>query len=170
MPDEWQGRTLLLHFGGVDWRADVWVNGRVAGRHEGGYSAFSFDITPFLVSPGMQDLVLAVDDPPESDADGWQPRGKQRAGCGIWYTRTTGIWQPVWLEAVHSVHVRSVDLRTDLTRRRLLVTAECTREADLDVAVSLGHSEVAARPDAARSRWSCQRSTRGALTIRSSTT
>lgn len=91
----------------------------------------------------MQDLVLAVDDPPESDADGWQPRGKQRAGCGIWYTRTTGIWQPVWLEAVHSVHVRSVDLRTDLTRRRLLVTAECTREADLDVAVSLGHSEVA---------------------------
>ncbi len=98
IPAAWKGRRVLLHFGAVDYRANVWVNGQFAGEHEGGNTPFRFDITP-LLKPGANTLVVRVWDPPQDRAI---PRGKQfwePKSRGIFYTRTTGIWQSVWLEA-----------------------------------------------------------------------
>lgn len=100
------GERLLLHFGAVDYRAAVWVNGQKVGEHEGGHTSFSFDVTDAL-SPaaGPHVLVVRAEDEP---ADTAQPRGKQMWGeepSGIWYDRTSGIWQPVWLEPVPAAHI-----------------------------------------------------------------
>lgn len=95
---ELAGRTVL-HFGAVDYEAAVYVNGRLAGVHKGGYTSFSFDITPYAVE-GENVLFVAVKDDVRS---GLQPKGKQShlyASSGCDYTRTTGIWQTVWLEFV----------------------------------------------------------------------
>jgi beta-galactosidase/beta-glucuronidase len=94
------GERLLLHFGAVDYAATVWVNGARVTDHVGGYTPFFADVTDYLVSAGPQlVLVRAFDDP----HDLTQPRGKQDwllEPHGIWYPRTTGIWQTVWLERV----------------------------------------------------------------------
>ncbi|MBM3745807.1 MAG: glycoside hydrolase family 2 [Acidobacteria bacterium] len=102
IPAAWKDSRVLLHFGAVDYRALVWVNGRLAGGHEGGHTPFHFDITP-LVKPGTNTLTVRAEDPP---TDRSIPRGKQYwepASRGIFYQRTTGIWQTVWLEAVSRV-------------------------------------------------------------------
>lgn len=98
LPREWKGQRLLLHFGAVDWQAEVWVNGLKAGIHTGGYTPFSFDITNLVNKKGLQELKVKVLDASDQS---WQPRGKQVANPqGIWYTPVTGIWQTVWVEAV----------------------------------------------------------------------
>lgn len=94
----WDERSLL-RFGAVDWRAEVYVDGERVGGHAGGYTGFALDLG--RLAPGRHELVVEVEDP----AEGPQPRGKQRDGGGIWYTRTTGIWQPVRLEAVPDDYV-----------------------------------------------------------------
>ena len=90
---------LLLHFGAVDYACSVWLNGEPVGEHRGGYASFTFDITGFI-RDGENNLVVAARD---DQRRGLQPRGKQSPeyfsrGCN--YTRTTGIWQTVWLERV----------------------------------------------------------------------
>jgi hypothetical protein len=112
VPRGWRSKRLLLNFGAVDWEARVWVNGREVGTHQGGYDAFSFDITDALRPRGDQEIVVSVWDP--SDA-GPQPRGKQvRKPGGIWYTPTTGIWQTPWLEPVAPAHLRSLRITPNL--------------------------------------------------------
>ncbi|WP_423922734.1 glycoside hydrolase family 2 protein [Frigoribacterium sp. 2-23] len=104
------GRTtdaprLLLHFGAVDYRARVWIDGAFVGGHEGGHTPFSFDVTDLLDGDGEHLLVVRAEDDPH---DLTQPRGKQdwhEDAHAIWYHRTTGIWQPVWLEAVPDVSI-----------------------------------------------------------------
>src|SRR5918998_104412 len=97
---------LMLHFGAVDYRADVWVNGRLVARHDGGHTPFSADITPVLRPDGEENVVVVrAEDQP---TDLGQPRGKQyweERPRRIWYHRTTGIWQPVWLEPVPATHL-----------------------------------------------------------------
>ena len=98
-------RRLILHFGAVDYEAWVWVNGTLAARHEGGYTPFSADITDLLTKEGAQSIVVRAEDDP---ADLAKPRGKQdwrELPHSIWYYRTTGIWQPVWLEAVSETYL-----------------------------------------------------------------
>ena len=91
VPESWRGGRVLLHFGAVDWRARVWVNGKFVGAHAGGYDPFSFDITDVLVEGEKQALMVRVFDPSDG---GTQPRGKQvREPEGIWYTPSSGIWQ-----------------------------------------------------------------------------
>ncbi len=107
IPQSWQGKHVLLHFGAVDYRARVWLNGRYLGSHEGGGVPFSFDITPALAT-GANRLTLRVEDPP---TDKSIPRGKQYwepKSKSIFYTRTSGIWQPVWLEATGEHHLNYV--------------------------------------------------------------
>ena len=106
VPRKWKGRDVLLHFGAVDWKAEVWVNGTKVGEHTGGYTPFSFNITAALRKSGKQVLRVRVWD--ASDA-GFQPRGKQIEHThGIWYTPVTGIWQTVWMEPVSPVaHIES---------------------------------------------------------------
>ncbi|WP_043558807.1 glycoside hydrolase family 2 protein [Actinomyces israelii] len=96
-----QGERVLLHFGAVDYRASVWIDGQLVGEHEGGHVPFALDITRALPDGGEDALlVVRAEDRP---LDAGQPRGKQDwqpEPHNIWYSRTTGIWQSVWLEAV----------------------------------------------------------------------
>jgi beta-galactosidase/beta-glucuronidase len=112
LPAAWSGRRILLHFGAVDYRAMVWVNGRLAGQHEGGHVPFKLDVTSLLAPSGPQVIVVRAEDPPE---DRYIPRGKQYwqpQSRGIFYTRTTGIWQPVWLEATGESYLDKLRIHT----------------------------------------------------------
>jgi beta-galactosidase/beta-glucuronidase len=114
VPPAWRDRRVLLHFGAVDRDTDVWVNGRHVLRHEGGYTPFAADVTEALRFDGSDVVeVRAEDDPFDMGA----PRGKQdweRDGHSIWYPRTTGIWQTVWMEGVPALRVESVRATSDL--------------------------------------------------------
>ncbi|HKG49228.1 MAG TPA: glycoside hydrolase family 2 TIM barrel-domain containing protein [Actinomycetales bacterium] len=110
------GERLLLHFGAVDYRAAVWVNGRQVATHEGGHTPFSADITPALRPDGEQLVVVRAED---DATDMTQPRGKQDwrpRPHSVWYERTTGIWQPVWLEPVSATRIGSLGWTPDLAR------------------------------------------------------
>jgi beta-galactosidase/beta-glucuronidase len=115
---------LMLHFGAVDHQATVWVNGQYAGAHEGGYTPFSIDITDFLKSGATkQTIVVRAEDNPH---DLEKNRGKQdweEKSHGIWYPRTTGIWQTVWWEVVPSVHITCLDWTPCLDDWSMAVTA-----------------------------------------------
>jgi len=107
VPTEMKGKRIILHFGAVDYRAMVYINSQLVGTHEGGHTSFSFDITDHL-SGDVETLVVRAEDP---STDETIPRGKQlwvEGSGGIWYTRTTGIWQTVWLEAVHESHIQKL--------------------------------------------------------------
>jgi len=113
---------LLLHFDAVDWRAEVWLNGKSIGKHEGGYEPFTFDITDTLKSAGPQELVVAVWDPTE---DGGVPRGKQSLKpSAIFYTAVSGIWQTVWLEPVPAAHITALKMIPDVDGKKLRLTVQ----------------------------------------------
>tara|TARA_R110001599_G_scaffold41451_4_gene125380 strand:+ start:16551 stop:18395 length:1845 start_codon:yes stop_codon:yes gene_type:complete len=113
---------LLLHFGAVDWEAEVFVNGKRVGIHQGGYDPFFFEISGALVSGKKQQLTVRVWDPTD---DGPQPRGKQvNKPHAIWYTPVTGIWQTVWLEAVPNQYIYSIRNTPDLDNKQITVHAE----------------------------------------------
>lgn len=133
VPSKWRNNKVLLHFGAVDWKADVWVNGMKVGQHVGGYTPFSFDITPALTN-GNNTLVVKVWDPTD---EGYQPRGKQvNQPHGIWYTPVTGIWQTVWLEPVPEVHIENLKITPDVDKNHLLV------EAVANSGINMGRVEV----------------------------
>ena len=118
--EELSGR-VLLHFGAVDYEASVYVNGTLVGSHKGGYTSFCFDITKH-VAPGPNTLFMAVKDDVRS---GLQPKGKQAhlyASSGCDYTRTTGIWQTVWLEFVPERHIQSAKYYPDPANGKVTVT------------------------------------------------
>ena len=143
--DDRSGR-LLLHFGAVDYRAHVWVNGHLVAEHEGGHTPFSADITSVLVE-GEQVVVVRAEDQPR---DLSQPRGKQDwepEPHKIWYHRTTGIWQPVWLEPVPKVSIRNVRWTPDLDRGMLTLRVRLSQQPEhplrLRVRLSLRGDELA---------------------------
>lgn len=128
VPRAWRpgaGKKLRLNFGACDWETTVWVNGKQAGEpHRGGYTPFSFDITDTLRAGGMgpQEIVVAVYDPADPKTTGWQPKGKQLGSESIWYTRTTGIWQTVWLEPVDAHnHITTARVEADPAGRQVFV-------------------------------------------------
>ena len=129
VPKSWKGRRVLLHFGAVDWRADIWVNGVKAGSHTGGYTSFSMDITEALQA-GENTLTMRVWDGTDS---GFQPRGKQVSKPGgIWYTSVTGIWQTVWLEPVAQQHIAGLRTTPDLTASCFRIQAEGVEHGTLE--------------------------------------
>lgn len=120
VPAGWRQGALLLHFGAVDWKADVYLNGIRIGGHKGGYTAFSIDIAPYLTR-GEQTLAVRVADPTDR---GTQPRGKQVTEARtIWYTPVTGIWQTVWLEPVPESRIASLRTTPDIDTKSLTVEA-----------------------------------------------
>ena len=121
VPEHWVGSRVLLHFGAVDWKAEIRVNGLAAGSHTGGFYPFSIEITSFL-RKGDNELLVSVWDP--TDAYG-QERGKQvlKPG-GIFYTAVSGIWQTVWLEPVPPSYLGTFRLTPDLDRAELGLQAE----------------------------------------------
>lgn len=112
VPSNWKQKRVKLNFEAVDWRAEVYVNDVLVGIHTGGYTPFSFDITPVLKKGASQKLVLKVTD---SSDDSFQPHGKQRLNPnGIWYTAVTGIWQSVWIEPVSTSSIDSYYVVSDI--------------------------------------------------------
>lgn len=124
VPSAWKGKKVMLNFGAVDWKADIWVNDIKVGQHTGGFTPFSLDITPALNSKGDNKLVVKVWDP---TSDGPQPRGKQVTKPeGIWYTSVTGIWQTVWMEPVDECHITDIRTASDIDRKKLTVDVATT--------------------------------------------
>ena len=122
VPAAWKGSNVLLNFGAVDWKADVFVNDILAGSHTGGFTPFSLDITPYLKAKGEQKLVVRVFDGTDK---GYQPRGKQVLNPnGIWYTPVSGIWQTVWLEPVPQRYIAGLRTTPDIDRRTLRIEAD----------------------------------------------
>lgn len=143
VPANWKNKTILLHFGAVDWKTEVYLNDIKIGSHTGGYTPFSFDITPFLTS-GNQKLVVKVSDP---TTEGYQPVGKQNSKPeGIWYTPVSGIWQTVWLEPVNVKHISTIKTVPNIDTKKLSVdvSSEKTTPADIvEVVVKDGSTVVA---------------------------
>ena len=122
IPADWAGRRVILHFGAVDYESEVFIDGESVDRHWGGTVSFSYDITAYVTPGGTHNLVVYVRDDVRS---GEQPGGKQcpdfkSRGCH--YTRTTGIWQTVWLEAVAEYGLRDVQIVPDVDNDRFVVT------------------------------------------------
>ena len=141
VPSDWKRQRVMLNFGAVDWAADVYVNDQLAGHHTGGYTAFSFDVTPYLKGRGRQRLTVRVLDATNC---GEQPSGKQVTNpSGIWYTPVTGIWQSVWIEPVRSAAVASYLAVPDIDAGTVDVTvfADGATEKDLvEITLREGYS------------------------------
>ena len=119
IPSKWKGKKILIHFGAVDYEAEVFINEKKIGLHKGGYLPFSFDITD-AVTNGKNELIVRVYDPTDK---GGQPRGKQDSiQKGIMYTPTSGIWQTVWLEPVSETHIEDIKIVPDIDKKEVEVT------------------------------------------------
>ncbi len=126
---------VVLHFGAVDYASTLWVNGKEVGSHKGGYVSFFFDITEFVVS-GENTITLFVRD---NTRDSMIPSGKQCAefkSYGCFYTRTTGIWQTVWLEFTPKTYIQSVKYTTEPETGTLYVTAQLVGAATFQAEAS----------------------------------
>lgn len=133
-PEQLKGR-VLIHFGAVDYECHVFINGQEAGRHIGGYSSFEFDITK-LVRDGKNIITVYAEDDVRS---GRQPRGKQCAsyfsqGCD--YTRTTGIWQTVWLEFVPDSYVKHMKYYPDIEEKCFYIDCDVNGSGKVDITAS----------------------------------
>ena len=136
-------RRLLLHFGAVDYRASVWFDGQLVATHVGGQTPFVADVTDALTPSAAEHVIVvrAEDDPDDMT----QPRGKQdwrEKPHGIWYERTTGIWQSVWVEAVAPLHVVDLAWTTDpavgVIRGQIALSRRPAAEVRLEITVSFG--------------------------------
>jgi len=111
VPDSFTKEKILLHFGAVDQIARVWVNDVCVGEHEGGYLAFTVDVTEAVCRDRVNKLVVEVED----SLDRNYPYGKQcKKRGGMWYTPISGIWQTVWLENVPERYIDRIVLEPDL--------------------------------------------------------
>jgi len=122
IPADWAGRRVILHFGAVDYESEVFIDGQSIGRHYGGTASFSYDITRSVKAGQEHDLVVYARDELRA---GNQPSGKQSErfkSYGCMYTRTTGIWQTVWMEAVAPQGIKLLYIAPDLDGERLIVT------------------------------------------------
>ena len=128
VPQDWHGRRVLLHFGAVDHDATVWVNGMEVARHRGGFSPFTCDLTG-IVAPGEDATIVvrARDDKRSSQARGKQSVLYENSGCH--YTRTTGIWQTVWMEPVGQVALRRTRITPDVANSMLRLEQPMTQNA-----------------------------------------
>ena len=126
----WKNKDILLHFGAVDWKTEIWLNDIKIGSHTGGYTPFSFNITPFLNNKS-QKLVVKVWDP---SSDGTQPRGKQvKNPESIWYTPVTGIWQTVWLEPVNKKHIEYLKITPNIDQKSIDIMSDIQGASDGDI-------------------------------------
>lgn len=145
VPSKWKGKDILLHFGGVDWKSEVYVNGHKVGKHKGGYDPFYYNITPYLKKSGKQTLTVKVFD---ASDNGFQPRGKQCIlNNSIWYTPVSGIWQTVWLEPVNKSHIRSYYPVSDLPKSELTVQVDAVAAEGDIVKVSLLEGGIGYNPE-----------------------
>lgn len=135
---------VILHFGAVDFFADVYVNGSFVGSHAGGYTAFSFDITEFI-NIGENEIIVSVRD--ESDTS-YHSRGKQKEKRGgIWYTSQSGIWQTVWLESVPNNYITSLLIVPNTDESAVEITVNSAFDGDCSIV--FGGKEFSAKTNVA---------------------
>ena len=143
VPKSWKGRNIILHFGGVDWKSEIWINDVYVGSHQGGYDPFSFDITSQLNNKKKQKVVVKVWDPTD---EGYQPRGKQTINPhGIWYTAVTGIWQTVWIEPVNSNYIKTVNIVSNVDENNIsikLINSEILEKDYFEIIIKDGNTTV----------------------------
>ena len=143
VPPAWKGKTILIHFGAVDYESEVFMNGNSLGIHQGGYDPFSLDVTPFLITKGEQVLTVRVYDPTDK---GGYPRGKQTLNPqGIMYTSVTGIWQSVWIEPVPVMHISTIKIVPDIDKSVLKLTVNTngkSKNAKVSVEIKDGDKTV----------------------------
>jgi len=142
IPSGWKGKRVLLHFGAVDWKTEVWVNNIKVGEHTGGFTPFAFDATEAL-GKSANTLTVKVWDPTDK---GYQPRGKQVSDPrGIWYTPVSGIWQTVWLEPVAAQHIAHLKTTPDIDKKtvKVEVTTNVCSPDKVEVKVFDGKNLVA---------------------------
>ncbi|MEK3731205.1 sugar-binding domain-containing protein [Paenibacillus sp. FSL M8-0334] len=147
VPADWKNKRIILHFGAVDYIAKVWVNGQLAAVHEGGHTPFQADITSLLREDGNTVVVRAED----FSRDVTLPRGKQywrEKSESIFYTRTTGIWQSVWLEPVSPAHLRKVMITPDIDRNEIRIRTfvegyPASGDLKVQVTVTFGNDRIA---------------------------
>ena len=121
IPESWQGKRILLHFGAIDWDSEIYVNGESLCRHQGGYTPITVDITDAL-NERANELKVSVYDPTDH---GWQDRGKQSLTThGFWYQPTSGIWQTVWMEPVNPVYLKSFKMVPDIDNGNITFRAD----------------------------------------------
>ena len=131
VPAAWKGKRIMLNFGAVDWKADLWLNDIKIGSHQGGFSPFSIDITSFLAKDKAQHLVVKVWDPTDAS---FQPRGKQvKNPEGIFYTSVTGIWQTVWIEPVEQAYVSQLKTVPNIDGGNVSVLAVTAGSSSTDI-------------------------------------
>lgn len=135
------GGRVILHFGAVDYTCEIYVNGSLAKTHKGGYISFSADITDY-VKEGENCITLYVED---DERNTLIPTGKQcekKKSYGCLYTRTTGIWQTVWLEFVPKAYVKRIKVVTDINKPSVMITSTLCSRADLKIKVLYEGREV----------------------------
>ena len=151
VPAAWKGKQTILHFGAVDYEAEVFVNGHSVVLHRGGYDPFCVDITQYLQGDGEQELIVRAFDPTNN---GGQPRGKQsiRPG-GIMYTPTSGIWQTVWIEPVALDGIKNLKITPDVDGGSVKITVNQlgSQTGPVSIAVTDGGKAVATARGAAGS-------------------
>ena len=133
IPSEFCKERILLHFGAVDQIAEVWVNDKCVGKHEGGYLPFHFDVTDYVSRDGENKVVVKVTDTLSKE----YPYGKQcKKRGGMWYTPVSGIWQSVWMENVPASHIEKIIMKPDLTGIDVEVVGEGIDRFEVNVALS----------------------------------
>ena len=145
IPSDWNNKKIFLNFGAVDYMAEIYIDGNMIQRHYGGSSSFSVDVTRFVKAGQEHNLVIQVKDDLRS---GLQTGGKQCTGYysgGCSYTRVTGIWQTVWMEAVAENGLKSTVVRSDIDQKQLIITPEFYKESDytLEVVLKDGNKTIA---------------------------
>ena len=129
----WTGKHILLNFGAVDWKCELFINKINVGEHTGGYSYFYFDITNFL-NEGKNNITLKVIDPTDTL---YQPRGKQTLNpYGIWYTPSSGIWQTVWLEPVNVDYIEKLEINNDYDNKEIKILFKSADNKELTIVYS----------------------------------
>ena len=146
IPAEWQGKKILLNFGAVDYFAEIFIDGEFVGNHCGGSSSFSIDLTR-SVKPGQtHNLVVFVIDDIRSGAQAVGKQSPQVSSFACFYTRVTGIWQTVWLEAVSPYGLKAVETRPDIDGEQLFITPEfyqSSNDKTMEIILSDGNRQVA---------------------------
>ncbi len=128
LPAEWCEKRIILHIDACDYAATVYVNGKEAGNHRGGFTSFSFDITK-LLKEGENDITVFVEDDLRSMTQVGGKQSRRFASYGCYYTRTTGIWQTVWLEAVEKAYVISYKAYPNITDTSVALETVVNRDA-----------------------------------------
>ena len=156
IPEEWNGKNIYLNFGAVDYAAEIFIDGILAGRHYGGSSSFSIDLSGHVEAGKIHNLVIRVED---NQRSGEQSVGKQCStfnSAGWFYTRTTGIWQTVWMEAVDRHGLKRVTMRPDIDQCQLMVMPEFYSESDCTLEVSVkDNGKTVARKSVPCSNHAC---------------